>query len=195
MQVHWHVKPAEAHDRDELIQLWKQFMCEEHEQDMALAQTPADDTTDQWATRLEGQIQQGKVTVIGNDEQLVGFIGMIDSDDASWVPTSVAYIVDIYMLPHARSFLAFKQLIEGFTQQVKPRYTQVWTNIAAQKHRVGALLSRLGFTVLQDFEAPGMKDQCYLCKTIRENDSRAGVPAALAGFFDSIPEPCPMMQE
>lgn len=173
MQVHWKVKPAEEHDRQALITLWEQFMDEEHEQEMALSHEPSQTTLKAWTARLDQQIKEGKITVIEKNQNIVGFIGMIDSQDKTWVPSSVAYVVDLYMLPHARSFIAFKQLISGFIDQVKPRYTQVWTNIASHKNRVGALLSRVGFTVLPDFQVPGMEDQCYLGKTIREVDPRA----------------------
>ena len=172
MQVHWKVKPAEEHDREVLINLWHQFMHEEHEQEMTLAQWPSQTSIKKWAHRLDRQIQQRKITVILKNQTIVGFIGMIDYSDKDWVPTHVAYVVDIYMLPHARSFTAFKQLVDGFSQQVKDRYTQVWTNIASRKHRVGTLLSRLGFAILPDIEVPGLEDQCYLSKTIREADPR-----------------------
>ena len=174
MQVHWRVKPAEEHDRDVLINLWHQFMNEEHEQEMTLAQWPSQTSLKNWVARLDRQIQQGKITVILKNQTIVGFIGMIDYSDKDWVPAHVAYVVDIYMLPHARSFAAFKQLINGFSEQVKDRYTQVWTNIASSKHRVGALLSRLGFAVLPDIEVQGLEDQCYLSKTIRQVDPRDG---------------------
>lgn len=181
MQVHWQVKPAEIHDRDDLIALWQRFMQEQNEAEIALALEPTLPTEQVWTTRLDQQIQQGKITVICRDDTVVGFVGMIDNEDKAWVPLSIAYVVDIYMVPHARSFAAFRQLITGFIDQLNGRYTQVWTNIAADKHRVGALLSRLGFTALKDFHVPDMEDQCYLMKQIREMPTYANGSGGSSG--------------
>jgi RimJ/RimL family protein N-acetyltransferase len=186
-QDHWNVLQAVSADHTKLLVLWQRFMLEE---DRALIDADPQTHIESWSTRLSTQIKQRKVVVIRQDGEIVGFVGLIDHTDKPWVPLGVAYIVDIYMLPHARSFVAFKMLVNGLLKLVGENYHQVWTNIADSNHRVGALLSRLGFTALKNFHVPGLENQSYLMKTIRETDARSGIPAALLGMMSS--DACPM---
>ena len=156
---------ASIEDMPALVGLWQRFMREEDE-----AVPDADPAAVQrnWSARLAGQIQKGHTIIVKRGGEAVGFLGFIDVADRDWVPRGVAYVVDIYVVPGGRSTAAARLLFERFMDRARRDYDDVWTNTSLQNRRVQVLLERTGFVRMTDFEIPGLKNQLYLRKSLKD---------------------------
>jgi len=145
---------ATQEDVPALLTLWEEFM-------RAVPDADPDAARCYWTERLRVQIEKSQVVIAESNGTPVGFAGFIDSSQRGWIPESVAYVVDIYVVPEARAFHAAKLLFEHLLYSAAQGYTEVWTNTSVQNRHVQILLTRVGFTPLEDFEIPGLNEQLY----------------------------------
>jgi ribosomal protein S18 acetylase RimI-like enzyme len=149
---------ATQQDVSALVRLWQQFMRDENN---AVPDADPAAALRNWTERLRSQIENSHVVTVESSGNLVGFAGFIDASDRDWIPESIAYVVDIYVVPEARASRAAKLLFEHLLSNAAQRYAEVWTNTSVQNRRVQVLLKRAGFTPLAGFEIPELKDQLY----------------------------------
>ena len=149
---------ATPQDVPPLVALWQQFMRDEPD---AVPEADPSAALANWTERLRTQIAKSHVVVAERGNISVGFAGFIDSSDRDCIPHSVAYVVDIYVVPEARASAAAKLLFEHLLRNAAQGYTEIWTNTSIQNQRVQILLTRAGFVPLEGFEIPGLKEQLY----------------------------------
>jgi ribosomal protein S18 acetylase RimI-like enzyme len=136
-------------------------MREEHD---AVPEADPEGAVAGWSERLRSQISRRQVILAARGPDVVGFVAFLDSDDRSWIPREVAYVVDLYVLPDARHASAARLLFEALLHRVGPDHKQIWTNTSRGNQRVQVLLHRAGFSNLVGFEIPGLGDQLYFKK-------------------------------
>ncbi len=150
-----HPRPDEAGG---ILALWRRFMAEERgavpEADAAAAEAG-------WATRLGRQLDASKVVALDDGRSLVGFLAFLDHDDRAWIPPGIAYVVDLYIVPEARSGAAFRELAWFAAGTLGAAYRGIWTNTHAGNRRMQVLLRRAGFRPLEGFGIPGLGEQRY----------------------------------
>ena len=152
---------ATQKDIPELLALWQRFMREESD---AVPEADPCAALRNWTERLHSQVQKHQAVLVESHGIPVGFAGFIDSSDRSWIPQSVAYVVDLYIVPEARASCAAKLLFGYLINDAAEGYEEVWTNTSAQNKRVQVLLKRVGFIPLGGFEISGLKEQLYFKK-------------------------------
>ena len=152
---------ATAQDIPALIDLWQQFMRGEQE---VISHANPDKAIKNWTVRLQSQVEKSQVLLAACNNIPVGFVGFIDSTILNWIPKSIAYVVDIYVLPEARPSSAARMLFKLLMDHASLRYAEVWTNTSVQNRRVQVLLTRAGFLPLDDFKIPGLEGQLYFKK-------------------------------
>ena len=147
---------ATINDLDGIVQLWLQFT----EEADFIDHTTVD--AKKWSdNRLKPQLEGSKVIVAESDGELIGFIGGIDHQQHDWVPEGVLYVVDLYVLPHARVSNAAHQLYRTAKEMIWSHYREVWTNTHISNRRMQVILKRWKFKPLHNFSVPGAKDQYY----------------------------------
>ncbi len=114
-----------------------------------------------WASRLQRQTASGQVFVVAQGQTLIGFLGFIDHADREWIPAGVAYVVDLYVVPEARSSRTARELFRVAADQWRKTYSETWTNTHVGNRRMQVLLQRAGFRAVAGFAVPELKDQKY----------------------------------
>jgi RimJ/RimL family protein N-acetyltransferase len=158
------IRSAKVSDAQAIGRLWRRFMAEEPE---AVPDPQIDAAEQQWKKRLDEQIATSKVIVVEIAEMVCGFLGYIDSADYPWIPEGVAYVVDIYVAPEARTSTAARRLLCALLEAGRRAYSEVWTNTNVRNKRMRTLLSRFGFVPLSDFTIPDLENQVYFRLVLR----------------------------
>jgi RimJ/RimL family protein N-acetyltransferase len=163
---------AGTEDIRPLVVLWKRFMAEESE---SVPDACPETHEAAWTARLRTQIDASKVVVVDTGGgELAGFFAFIDHRDRRWVPEGVAYVVDIYVIPEARTSTAANDLFHAAQVLLRAAYSETWTNTHAKNRRMRLLLKRAGFVPLPDFEIEGLRDQIYY--RLDNRDKRRAAP-------------------
>ena len=149
---------ATQKDIPALLALWQRFMRDESD---AVPESDPRTALHNWTERLHSQVQKRQAVLVESNGIPVGFAGFIDSSDRNWIPQSVAYVVDLYIVPEARVSCGAKLLFGYLLNNAAGGYEEVWTNTSAQNKRVQVLLKRVGFIPLVGFEISGLKEQRY----------------------------------
>lgn len=156
MRIRTHI--ASAVDVEEIVSLWRRFMIEEQE---VVPDANPEEAEKAWTERLVKQIADSKVIVADDGRTTIGFFAFIDHHDHQWIPAGIAYAVDIYVVPEARTSTAARALFEAAAKLLRTAYSETWTNTHVRNKRVQVLLKRAGFVPLDGFEIDGLKDQVY----------------------------------
>jgi len=157
-------REARPGDISAIADLWKRFMAEEDE---AVPEANPEAALPGWLERLQAQIAKATAFVLEAEGEIVGFASFIGSADRQWVPSGVAYAVDLYIQPEYRKAGAARKLFALLMDQAAAAgYGEVWTNTDVRNQRVQVLLERAGFTPNPGFEIPGLQGQLYLRKSL-----------------------------
>ena len=154
---------ADTPDVPALVKLWERFIREERQ---AVPDADPQAARRTWSDRLKTQISKRQVVVARRNGEPVGLAGFLDSADRPWIPARVAYVVDVYLCPEARSPTAAKVLFDRLVQRAVGDFDDLWTNTASGNRRAQVLLERVGFVPLEDFQIAGLKDQRYFSKKL-----------------------------
>jgi ribosomal protein S18 acetylase RimI-like enzyme len=160
-------RQARFDDVQAIIELWKSFMEELHPS--VPDSSPQNQLIDvkSWSDRLYSQISHEHIFILESGKDLIGFVGFIDNNEREWVPSGIAYIVDIYVLPEARMSEAASMLLTTLVEAAAGAgFREVWTNTYAWNRPAQSLFERLGFVPFTEFQIPQLKNQLYYKKTL-----------------------------
>jgi GNAT superfamily N-acetyltransferase len=151
------IRTANESDAVPLVDLWTAFMIELH------GIGPATTDGDAWSSRLHRQIGKSQVCVAETDGDIAGFAGVIDRSERNIIPRDVAYLVDLYVTPHARECGVASALLDVVIRHAaRAGYGEVWTNTSENNAPAQACLAHAGFRALDGFVFPGLASQRYL---------------------------------
>lgn len=127
---------------------------------------------DLWASRLQTQVSRGQVVVAGEDRHSQGFAGFIEHSDRSFVPPSVALLVDLYVAPAFRGQEVGMGLLRHVTKRAAGHGCKhVWTNTEESNLAAQRCLQKAGFKVLTGFALRGLTGQRYYQTDIQRQES------------------------
>ncbi len=149
---------AQAQDELAVFGLWRRFMSEENE---VISEENAQRNAEAWRERLKRQIAARQVAVLDSANGPAGFLAFISAPERNWVPDGVAYIVDLYIVPEARTSTACWRLWRAAEGLLSGRFRAVWVNTHRQNTRMQTLLKRARFVTLDHFAIAGLSDQLY----------------------------------
>jgi len=154
--MHPKARLAINEDVEEIIGLWKSFMLEDDSTQEDIAEV-----SHRWAERLGRQIHKAQVMVVELSNRTVGFMGLIDSTEASFVPKDIAYFSDIFVLPEARRLGAASQLLRSSKEHSKGIYKELWLNTHKENFRMQRLLRKHGYKEHESFSIEGLEDYLF----------------------------------
>jgi GNAT superfamily N-acetyltransferase len=157
-------REAQHQDAAAITLLWRRFMAEETD---AVPDADPEAAFPGWQERLHSQIARRMVVLLQEGPHIVGFASFIDSAGRPWVPTGVAYLVDLYLQPESRRGTAAGRLFTALASSAAAAgCTEMWTNTNLRNRRVQLLLRRGGFLPNPGFEIPALQDQLYFRKKL-----------------------------
>ena len=165
------IRDAKAGDLAALRDMWCRFMAELH-----TGQHPSGKEGGYWVNRLQSQLSRGQVAVAKEGRHLQGFAGFIEHSDRAFVPSAVAFIVDLYVAPAFRRQEIGKVLLRYVMKRAAENGCErVWTNTEESNRSAQGCLEKAGFRVLNGFALPGLTGQRYYQIDVkREGSESAG---------------------
>lgn len=157
-------RKAHLDDTTAIIELWKRFMTEEHQ---AVTDEEPLKNLEKWSEWLHSRISKGHIFIVKCNGVIVGFAAFVDSEEHKAVPSGIAYITDIYVIPEARksktACKVFNLLIE---EASRAGFKEAWANTSVKNRRIQLLLKRAGFVDMDDFKLPHRKEDIHFKKAL-----------------------------